>query len=144
MERISTNCKLQGRQPLLITNNCLCVEYFSNCCNCLFEESWDYRQVLIVAYKYVHQDYHLLNHPQYGSLKPNQIPFRSLLLTKHLPAEQAKYDSLLLIEQALAAYNKFNSINPTPLWPSKVLEDFRTIDLSLAQSVLKRLPFTAK
>jgi len=143
MEKEPIHHKRQGRQPLLITNNRFCAEAFSNRCDFLFEESWNYGQVLTAARDYVHKGYHLLSHPQYGSLKPNQTPYKSLLLTMHCLDKQDKFASLLLIEQALAVYDKFQNMHPTPPWPSKVLEDFRIVDLSLMQSVFERLPLIA-
>lgn len=129
--------------PLLITNNRLCAEAFASCSSCLFDENWRYGQVLLTARDFIHQGYQLLGHPQYGSIKPNQTPYRSLLLTAASQDGQGPFDSMLLIEQALAAYEKFQNAYLTPLWSEEVLEDFRTIDLSLVQSVFDRPQFSA-
>lgn len=138
MEKPPLSRNQQSRLPLLITNNRLCVEAFYSRCTCLFEESWSYEHVLTAARDAIHQGYHLLNHPQSGSLKPNQTPYRTLLLSQYSPDSQEQFTSLLLIEQALAAYAKFQKMRPTPPWPDKVLDDFRIADLSLMQVVFER------
>ena len=122
---------------LLITNNCDCEEAFSEKCACLFNESWDYGRVLREARDKIHAGYVLLGHPQSGSVKPNQTPYRTIVLTEG----QDGFNSVLMIEQAISTYEKFQKIRPTPDWPEEVLEDFRIIDMSLAREVLSSLRF---
>lgn len=135
--------KAADRLPLLITNNPLCVEVLAGRSSCRFSESWDYGQVLLQARDCLHQGYHLLSHPQCGSMKPNQTPYKSLVLSRRGADGQDAFVGLALIEQALTVYEKFQKNHPTPVWPQQVLTDFAVIDLSLMQSVFERPQFTA-
>jgi len=124
---------------MLITNNRCSAEAFAKCCDCLFNESWNYGQVLLKARDKVHQGYELLSHPQCGNMKPNQTPYKSLVLARSSLGEQNDFASITLIEQALEAHEKFQNMRRTPAWPDHILCDFRTIDVSLMQSVFSRL-----
>ena len=125
--------------PLLITNNRCCAEAFTEYGICLFDESWDYGQVLKEVRDKAHQGYLMLSHPQCGSMKPNQTPYKSVVLALKTMDGQDTFAGVSLAEQALLTYEKFQEMHPTPAWPENVLEDFRTIDLSLMQSVFNRL-----
>lgn len=123
---------------LLVTNNRDCYDRYRNSCDCLFDESWDYGQVLNAARDLLHLGYILSSHPLAGSLKPNQTPYRSLVLTLHSLDGQDKFHSLMLLEQALGIYHQFQQNRQTPDWPEKICRDFRTIDLSLIEPVMRQ------
>ena len=124
-------------QLLIITNNRLCKEKLTNRAKILFDETWNYYQVLMQGYEQINNDYYLLNHPLSGSIKPNQTPYKSLVFSRHSLASEYNYSSVNLLEQALTSYQKFQDMHPTPTWPENVLEDFRLIDLSLIEAIFK-------
>ena len=130
---------MTDKTPLLITNNRSCVSALAGRYDCLFDEGWNYGRVLREARDKVHQGYVLISHPLCGSLKPNQTPYKSLLLSKRSTDVQETYTSVVLIEQAIADYEKFRDMHPAPAWSCQVLQDFRTVDLSFMQSVTDKL-----
>lgn len=94
------------------------------------------RQVLVKARDYVHQGYRLISHPLAGSVKPNETPFKSLVME----AEQKSldFDSLRIIESAIEVTDKLPKLNRK--WEEKVFEDFRIIDSSLLKAAFEHFP----
>lgn len=93
-----------------------------------------YESVLIEARNMIHNNYVLLTHPLSGSIKPNETPYKSIALEK---GNSLDFDSLSLIEKAIATYEKMQSIKNTPNWTERVLDDFRTIDYDLFVNAVK-------
>ena len=91
-----------------------------------------YRDVLVVARDMVHKGHRLLTHPLMGSLKPNETPYRSIVMSGEASALDP--ESLQLIENAIAAFDKFakatrpdRGVNT----PESMLADFRLLDKTL-------------
>lgn len=84
----------------------------------------------------VHQGAVLISHPLAGSLKPHQNPYRSVLLSRARGEIDLK--SLAVIEDALAAYRKFEP--KARIVNQDVLRDFMVIDMDLVCSALGSLP----
>ncbi|MGQ7807592.1 GrdX family protein [Hafnia alvei] len=90
-----------------------------------------YLQVLLAARDAIHQGHRLLIHPESGSVKPYQTPYRSLLLAVN---DTLDMDSLLMIEQAIIRFQGFIEMREIPQqdhYSPEMLQDFQTIDLSL-------------
>ncbi|MEL7609302.1 MAG: GrdX family protein [Bacillota bacterium] len=84
----------------------------------------------------IHFGARLINHPLSGSVKPNESPYKSLVLSiKPAPLHA---DSLSHIEGALQVLAKLGIKNRE--YPERALEDFRLIDLDLIQSAIQALP----
>jgi len=117
---------------LLITNNPLVEKNYDN-----FTDKVDggLFEVLIRVRDYIHKGHSLLMHPLPGSIKPNETPYRSLLITKVSLTEKLDFKSLELIENALVTYKKFNCIDSQ--YTEKVLEDYQNIDLELIRSAME-------
>lgn len=94
------------------------------------------RDVLVRARDYVHQGYKLISHPLAGSIKPNETPYKSIVLD----AEQGTldFDSLKLIESAIEVTDKLPKLNRK--WDEKVIEDFQLIDSSLLKATFEHFP----
>ena len=77
------------------------------------------------------------NHPQASSLKPNQTPYRTILLY----SETGKSDAgdIRLIEEAIEAFNKWTAIKKVPKYDEKIAYDYKTIDLSMIENVIPKL-----
>ena len=86
----------------------------------------------------IHQGAVLINDPLAGSVKPNQNPYRSLLLSAVAEGPLA-LDSLTQIESALRTLARLPKLNH-PAYSEQLLEDFRFIDRSLLESALNSLP----
>lgn len=127
-----------GGRFILVTNNKDCHERYRNSFDCVYSESWDYGQVLVAARDLLHQGCVLLSHPLAGSLKPNQTPYRSLVLSGRAEGPRDRFTGLLLLEQAIDIYYGFQRNRKTPDWPEKYLKDFRAVDLSLVEPTARQ------
>lgn len=123
-------------QCIFVTNNDRVAAKFENSAKeILFLE--DYRDVLIKARDLIYEGCKLLTHPQASSLKPNQTPYRSILLY----GEKQKLDSesVMLIEKAIENYDKWQDIRKTPVYDPKIANDYKTIDLSVIENIIPKL-----
>lgn len=82
------------------------------------------------ARDYVHKGHELLTHPLMSSIKPNETPFRTVLVSKS-PLEKMDYQSLSYIEEGIHTTEKFLKGFGFPEWTEQVLEDFKVIDYDL-------------
>ncbi len=78
----------------------------------------------------------LINHPLSGSVKPNESPYKSLVLSTRRGAVDMK--SLQLIEGAQEVLKKLGLKHRD--YPQRVLDDFQVIDLDLLDSAIQALP----
>ena len=96
-----------------------------------------YEEVLIKARDMVYDRHRLLTHPQAGSLKPNQTPYRSIIV---YPSDNSSnMDDVMMIEKAIETFNKFREIKETPKYEEKIANDYKTIDLSMIDNVIPRI-----
>ena len=92
-----------------------------------------YIDVLKSARDMIHKGSKLITHPLMGSVKPNETPFRSIIISDGIDLD---VESLTIIENSIAVTEKFQSDNKLPIWSEKVLDDFRFVDLKLFESAL--------
>ncbi|MHC1720286.1 MAG: GrdX family protein [Clostridiaceae bacterium] len=78
----------------------------------------------------IHEGHRLLTHPLMSSIKPNETPYRTVLVTKKSFPE-LDLQSIQYIEEAIHATEKFLKDFGVPAWTEKVLEDFQLIDYDL-------------
>lgn len=122
---------------LLITNNPSVRDRFSDRFVIEFiEDHATYGGVLERIRDHVHRGYRLLTHPLSGSVKPNETPYKSVMLEK---GDTLDIDSLAMIESAMATMAKFQQNERTPNWTERVLEDFRVVDCSIMEHTIDRL-----
>ena len=96
-----------------------------------------YEEVLIKARDMVYDRHRRLTHPQAGSLKPNQTPYRSIIV---YPSDNSSnMDDVMMIEKAIETFNKFKEIKETPKYEEKIANDYKTIDLSMIDNVMPRI-----
>lgn len=117
----------------ILTNNSLVKEKYSNSLNITFVGG-QYIDVLKSARDMVHKGSRLITHPLMGSIKPNETPFRSIIMAEGTVLD---IESLAIIESSIAAAEKFQSDNKLPNWTENVLDDFRFVDLKLFESALE-------
>lgn len=122
----------------ILTNNSLAAEEFGKTHDVRMVDG-KLIDVLITARDLISQGAVLLNHPLYGSVKPNETPFRSLLLQqgKSGPGEipAADPESVRLIGNAVSAFEKFTG--KKEVTDPRLLDDFRVVDLSLLRSAVE-------
>lgn len=110
-----------------------------------FESKYDikyfdisYGEILDKAHFMIAEGYKLLSHPLSGSVKPNETPFKSIILSKE--KKEIDMESLALIEKAIETYKKFPKINVK--YKDNVIEDFRCVDYTLIRSAISSADMT--
>ena len=120
-------------KAIIITNNDRVYSKYKNEIQCILLEN--YEDVLIKVRDMVYDRHILLTHPQASSLKPNQTPYRSIIVYPDKNAENIK--DILLIEKCLEVFRAWQDIALTPKkYESRVSEDFKTIDLSIIENLV--------
>lgn len=115
----------------IITNNSLIYDKFNKTINTtLIDDS--YVDVLNTVRDRIHKGAVLLTHPLAGSVKPNETPYRTIIIDDI--KGNLDLNSLSIIEDSIETARKF----PVKeiLWGEKVLQDFKIIDLRLIESAL--------
>ena len=133
---------------ILVTNNPLVQSQYQNDFRVVFLDT-DLLGLLTYIRDRIHNGFRLLTHPLSGSIKPNESPYKSVLLTEvknktgvksetgtqSEPKTQPETDfqSVSIIEECIITVQKF----PTKNIPEQYLNDLRTVDLSLIRTALK-------
>lgn len=120
---------------IIVTNNDRVAEKYKDIMKIELLDS--YEEVLIKARDLVYDRHRLLTHPQAGSLKPNQTPYRSIIV--YPSGNSSNMDDVMMIEKAIETFNKFREIKETPKYEEKIANDYKTIDLSMIDNVIPRL-----
>lgn len=115
-----------------MTNNDLISEKYNKVVDITFVDG-QYIDVLRYARDMIHKGSILITHPLMGSVKPNETPFRSIIISE---GTKLDVESLTIIESSIAVTEKFQKDNKVPLWSEKTLNDFRFVDLKLLESAL--------
>ena len=122
---------------IIVTNNPYVRDKFENEFNLVYiDDNKTYMEVLTTIRDMVHKGYKLLTHPLSGSVKPNETPYKSVMLEEGSTLDS---DSLMIIEGAIQTMKKFQNNEATPKWPESVHDDFRVVDLSLMENTVIRL-----
>lgn len=96
----------------------------------------DYLSVLRATRDLVHQGYEVLTHPLYGSVKPYETVYRTIVLKE---GDKLNYDSVNLLENAIETAEKFYKTNKDWKWTADILDDFQVIDKDLIDNALDRI-----
>lgn len=119
----------------VLTNNSLVREKYSGDLDITFIDG-QYIDVLKSARDMVHKGLKLITHPLMGSIKPNETPYRSIIISEGTSLD---VESLTIIESSIFAAEKFLRNSRVPVWNEKVLNDFRFVDLRLFESALESI-----
>ncbi len=117
----------------IMSNNPLAKEKYAEL---VLEKQLDVEGIFKAARDEIHLGSVLINHPLSGSVKPNESPFKSLVLSTRRGDVDMK--SLQLIEGALEVLKKLGK--KVRKYPNQALEDFKVIDLDLLDSAMLALP----
>lgn len=123
-------------KAIIITNNDRVYEKYKKEMQVILLDS--YEDVLIKTRDMVYNRHILLTHPQASSLKPNQTPYRSVVV--YPKGEEDNMKDIMLIEKCIETYRQWQKIAPTPKnYAEKVANDFKTIDLSVIENIIPRI-----
>ena len=117
------------RDFLILTNNPLvpaCMEG-RGLYTVRFQPERSFREILVEARDLVYAGHVLYTHPLAGSVKPNETPYKSLVVSMEPHGFDAQHGEM--IANAIAVFDKFKPLQRS-LGPS-VLEDFQLIDYTL-------------
>ena len=117
------------RDFLILTNNPLvpaCMEG-RGLYTVRFQPERSFREILVEARDLVYAGHVLYTHPLAGSVKPNETPYKSLIVSREAHGFDAQHGEM--IASAIAVLDKFKPLGRT--FPPSVLEDFQLIDYTL-------------
>lgn len=120
-----------SKDYIVITNNPMVLDKLNDTHHVIYREI-SYEEILKEVRDRIHEGHTLLSHPLSGSVKPNETPYKSIMIS----AERREIDeeSVKLIENAIQACRKF--IFKSDLYEESVYDDFRLIDWTLLESGL--------
>ena len=126
---------------MLVTNNPLVKEQFQSELKVEFIET-DLLGILTYVRGMVHKGHMLMTHPLSGSIKPNESPYKSVLITGHMEDNAALFEtdfnsktdfqSVDIIEKSIQTARKF----PPKHIPDHYLTDLQTVDLDMIRSAM--------
>ena len=116
---------------IIITNNPLVCEKLGEEYRVEFSDI-SYEDILIKVRDRVHEGYTLLSHPLSGSVKPNETPYKSVMISGD--KDQLDLQSMEIIENALQVIRKFEL--KSDRYKQSVYEDFQFIDYTLIESAI--------
>ncbi len=114
---------------IIVTNNPLVQNKYGDAHNMIYKEV-SYEDILKEVRDRIHEGHLLLTHPLSGSVKPNETPYKSILISE----ERGEVDpgSVTLIENAIQACGKFEF--KSDRYRPEVYGDFQLIDCILIES----------
>lgn len=124
---------MDKRALLIITNNPMVQNI--NDIEILMLGNNKQNQIYYEVLNYISQGHSLLSHPLAGSLKPNQNPYRSILVSKE--ARQFRKEDYMIIENCLGKVETFTleSFASQP----ELKEEWQMIDYQLLNSAIDSL-----
>lgn len=117
---------------MILTNNPMAYACMKGCYEFLFFPEASGREILTKARDLVYKGHTLYTHPLSGSVKPNETPYKSVVVSKKaggLSPEQAE-----VIANAIIAYDKF--VPRARELSEKVKADFQLIDYTLLSGAM--------
>jgi len=129
MSRIE-NMGFSGSANILITNNPQVKEHFQDRLPVEYLET-PLIDILIRVRDHLHNGHRLLTHPLSGSVKPNETPYKTVLISG--TRGETDPQSISIIEECIIATHKFTKKHI----PERYLQDLQAVDLSLIGSALQ-------
>lgn len=123
------------KKHIIITNNPYVKEKYEDEFRLTYLEDENLLGVMRYVREKIHEGHILKTHPLSGSVKPNETPYKTILISE--AKGNLDVDSLQIIEESIISAEKFQKIEKTPVWTESVLDDFRVIDLSLIENVIE-------
>ena len=115
-----------GHRFQIVTNNPLVRDCLSDWYEIDYHEV-SFREILVMVRDLVHVGHELYTHPIAGSVKPNETPYKSIVIDK-FPG-QFSMEAANLISNALITFDKFKPLNV--VYSDYHHQDFQLIDYTL-------------
>jgi hypothetical protein len=123
-------------KAVIITNNRLVWEHYKGIFDVKLLDG-GIMEVLLYLRDRIHEGHELLTHPLSGSVKPNETPYKSAMLSSSKGL--LNMSSLMTIEASIETTNKFLNIRRHETWTQNVIEDFQVIDKTLIDSAVESM-----
>lgn len=120
-----------GLDIKIITNNPLVVRCLGDYYQIDYSEI-SFREILVKVRDMVYEGYELRTHPIAGSVKPNETPYKSIVVTKEKKGFNMEHANMCA--NAIITFDKFTPIGWT--LPERILQDFQLIDYTLLAGAL--------
>ena len=120
-------------QYLVITNNPLVSRCLPEAYSVQLWEQLNYEQILVKVRDLVYAGHSLYTHPLAGSIKPNETPYRSVVISR--TSGELDCEAATLIASALETFQKFEARDRE--LAEEVLQDFQLVDYSLLCAALE-------
>lgn len=114
---------------IIVTNNPLVLKKHGDTHNVIYKDV-SYEDVLREVRDRIHEGHSMLTHPLSGSVKPNETPYKSIMISEE--RRGIDEESVALIENAIHACGKFEF--KSDRYRPEVYEDFQLIDCTLIES----------
>ena len=95
-----------------------------------------YIDILRKVRDYVHENWEIVTHPLYGSVKPNETIYRTIVIKEN---NSLDITSVNLISDAILTFKKFRNNREVPQWTDRVKDDFSVIDHDLIINAIIRI-----
>ena len=95
-----------------------------------------YIDILRKISDYVHENWEIVTHPLYGSVKPNETIYRTIVIKEN---NSLDITSVNLISDAILTFKKFRNNREVPQWTDRVKDDFSVIDHDLIINAINRI-----
>jgi len=95
-----------------------------------------YIDILRKVRDYVHENWEIVTHPLYGSVKPNETIYRTIVIKEN---NSLDITSVNLISNAVLTFKKFRNNREVPQWTDRVKDDFSVIDYDLIINAINRI-----
>ena len=122
------------RDFLILTNNPLVVSCMDGKGRFTIEyhPEKSYREILVLARDMVYAGHTLYTHPLSGSVKPNETPYKSVIVSVEPHGFDMSFAELM--SNAISVYDKFTPIG----WElnERILKDFQLVDYTLLSGAI--------
>ena len=118
---------------IVVTNNPMVYERLREAHQVEHQEKSDV-ELLRGVRDLIHRGHTLLTHPMAGSIKPNETPYKSIMLSKE--KRGLDLQSVKIIEESIQVCEKF--IHTRRSYEQEIMTDFQSVDCSLIEHAIAR------
>ncbi len=124
-----------NKTNIIVTNNPSVYEDHLLDSEKLFVEERGMLNVLIKVRDMIYMGHELISHPLSGSLKPNENPFKSVIVSGGI--SDLDFDQVTMIENCIETCKKFLNNKVLPDYKEQVTKDFMYVDKTIIVSGLR-------
>lgn len=116
------------REYWIVTNNPLVAQCLPEAYRVDLREDLSFREILVKVRDLVYAGHKLYTHPLAGSVKPNETPYKSIVISRE-PKKTMDMDEVMIIASAVETFDKFTPRKRE--LTEQMYKDFQLIDYTL-------------